>query len=265
MTDTTIAEVQGIQESHLYAFLKSHNWDPFFLSNIDRNVFDHDSEVLDRELEVCSLNGEQTLIEALRRYLEKHDCADKAKKLKQDFDMQSVAHCLKADVDVDVDATLPLVQQLMAIIAFFECEPVVLKVNAEKNLARDCGREMKHWREQEKHELVVLLGELASQKGLQNQRVSNNLRLSRLSLERARTIQFLQAVKESPNRSRDFYEGTIIDAWMNDPDCSDYLELLRKVIAFRLQKQDHVGQVDDFREERVDHIINQRLWREISS
>ena len=52
---------------------------------------------------------------------------------------------------------------------------------------------------------------------------------------------------------------------MNDPDCSDYLELLRKVIAFRLQKQDHVGQVDDFREERVDHIINQRLWREISS
>lgn len=263
MTDTTIAEVQGIQESHLYAFLKSHNWDPFFLSNIDRNVFDHDSEVLDRELEVCSLNGEQTLIEALRRYLEKHDCADKAKKLKQDFDMQSVAHCLKADVDVD--ATLPLVQQLMAIIAFFECEPVVLKVNAEKNLARDCGREMKHWREQEKHELVVLLGELASQKGLQNQRVSNNLRLSRLSLKRARTIQFLQAVKESPNRSRDFYEGTIIDAWMNDPDCSDYLELLRKVIAFRLQKQDHVGQVDDFREERVDHIINQRLWREISS
>ena len=263
MTDTTIAEVQGIQESHLYAFLKSHNWDPFFLSNIDRNVFDHDSEVLDRELEVCSLNGEQTLIEALRRYLEKHDCADKAKKLKQDFDMQTVAHCLKADVDVD--ATLPLVQQLMAIIAFFECEPVVLKVNAEKNLARDCGREMKHWREQEKHELVVLLGELASQKGLQNQRVSNNLRLSRLSLKRARTIQFLQAVKESPNRSRDFYEGTIIDAWMNDPDCSDYLELLRKVIAFRLQKQDHVGQVDDFTEERVDHIINQRLWREISS
>ena len=263
MTDTTIAEVQGIQESHLYAFLKSHNWDPFFLSNIDRNVFDHDSEVLDRELEVCSLNGEQTLIEALRRYLEKHDCADKAKKLKQDFDMQSVAHCLKADVDVD--ATLPLVQQLMAIIAFFECEPVVLKVNAEKNLARDCGREMKHWREQEKHELVVLLGELASQKGLQNQRVSNNLRLSRLSLERARTIQFLQAVKESPNRSRDFYEGTIINAWINDPDCSGYLELLRKVIAFRLQKQDHVGQVDDFREERVDHIINQRLWREISS
>lgn len=261
MTDTTIAEVQDIQESHLFAFLKSHNWDPFFLSDIDRNVFDHDSEVLDRELEVCSLNGEKTLIEVLGRYLEKHDCADKAEKLKQDFDVSSVAHRLK----IDVDATLPFVQQLMALIAFFECEPVVLKVNAEKNLARDCGREMKHWREQEKHELVVLLGELASQKGLQNQRISNNLRLSRLSLKRARTIQFLRAVKESPNRSRDFYEGTIIDAWMNDPDCSDYLELLRKVIAFRLQKQDHVGQVDDFREERVDHIINQRLWREISS
>jgi len=261
VTDTTIAEVQDIQESHLYAFLKSHNWDPFFLSNIDRNVFDHDSEVLDRELEVCSLNGDRTLIEVLGRYLEKHHCADKAEKLKQYFEVHAVAHLFKADVDVG----LPFVQQLMATIAFFECEPVVLKVNAEKNLARDCGKEMKHWREQEKHELVVLLGEQASQKGLQNQRISNNLYLSRLALKRARTIQFLQAVKESPNRSRDFYEGAIIDAWMNDPDCSTYLELLRKVIAFRLQKQVHIGQVDDFREERVDHIINQRLWRVISS
>ena len=261
MTDTTTAEVQDIQESHLFAFLKSHNWDPFFLSDIDRNVFAHDSETLDRELKVCSLNGEQALIEALRRYLKKHDCADKAEKLKQDFDVSLVAHRLK----IDIDATLPFVQQLMAIIAFFECEPVVLQINSEKNLARDCGKEMKHWREQEKHELVVLLGEQASQKGLHNQRISNNLHLSRLALKRARTIQFLQAVKESPNRSRDFYEGAIIDAWMNDPDCSTYLELLRKVIAFRLQKQDHVGQVDDFREERVDHIINQRLWRVISS
>ena len=261
MTDTTTAEAHDIQESHLFAFLKSHNWDPFFLSDIDRNVFDHDSEILDRELEVCSLNGEQTLIEALGRYLERHNCSDKAKNLKQNYEVNLVVHRLKADVD----AGLPFVQQLMATITLFECEPVVLKINAEENLARDCGKEMKHWRDQEKHELVVMLGEQASQRGLKNQRISNNLRLSRLALKRARTIQFLQAVKESPKRSRDFYEGAIIDAWMNDPDCSTYLELLRKVIAFRLQKQDHVGQVDDFREERVDHIMNQRLWRVISS
>ena len=79
----------------------------------------------------------------------------------------------------------------------FECEPVVLKVNAEKNLARDCGREMKHWREQEKHELVVLLGELAAKRS-QNQRISNNLRLSRLSLKGREQFNSFRLSKSRP-------------------------------------------------------------------
>ena len=51
---------------------------------------------------------------------------------------------------------------------------------------------------------------------------------------------------------------------MNDPDCSDYLELLRKVIAFRLQSRIMSARLMTS-EKRVDHIINQRLWRVISS
>ncbi|MAV12774.1 MAG: hypothetical protein CL861_04850 [Cyanobium sp. MED843] len=122
---------------------------------------------------------------------------------------------------------------------------------------------MKHLRSQERHEVVVQLGELAEQLLLRHSLVDANLRISSQEIKRANTRVILAAIKDSSNRSRSDYEAAILDAWMADPDCSEYLELLRKVISYKLRKKSSLDRLDAFEAERVDHTINQRLWRRL--
>ena len=74
----------------------------------------------------------------------------------------------------------------------------------------------------------------------------------------------LKAYKESPNRSRREYEAAILKAWLADPECSDYVNLLSNVVAFRQRKQASMLNLNAFESEWVDYRVNKRLWNALS-
>ena len=70
----------------------------------------------------------------------------------------------------------------------------------------------------------------------------------------------LKGIQQSPNRTRSDYEKAILDAWSVDPGFTDYLELLRKVIAFRMRKKGlHAGLMENFEQECVEFELNKKL------
>ena len=123
---------------------------------------------------------------------------------------------------------------------------------------------MKHLRDLHHHDVVVDLGERAALLKLEHKRIIVNLRESRLAIQRANQLIVLKAYKESPYRARREYEAAILTAWLADPDCSDYVDLLRNVVAFRQRKQASTLNLNSFESEWVDYRVNKRLWNAIS-
>ena len=70
----------------------------------------------------------------------------------------------------------------------------------------------------------------------------------------------LKGIQQSPNRTRSDYEKAILDAWSVDPGFTDYLELLRKVIAFRMRKKKPQSVLlENFEQECIEFELNKKL------
>ena len=123
---------------------------------------------------------------------------------------------------------------------------------------------MKYWNAQQKHELVIALGNSASRLKLSHPGIAQCMEESTLSVERANKLIVLKAIKQSPLRSRSDYEKSILKAWALDPDCDVYLDLLRKVVAFRLRQKKQYGLLmGEFSREIVEFEVTKKLVRHL--
>ena len=147
-----------------------------------------------------------------------------------------------------------------------ELSPKVYGRAKNLGLAEQWGLEMKHWNIQQKHELVVALGESASWLDLAHPEISRCQQDSVLAVQRANKLILLKAVQQSPHRSRSDYEKSILGAWILDPDCDVYLDLLRKVVAYRLRKKNQYRiLMEDFDREVVEFEVTKKLVRYLLS
>ena len=252
-----------LRQIDLIRFCEDAGWNPFFLVESEDGV-DRVQHQLHREIEVALASQHHQMVQDMLSYLSKNDCNSLALELCNTYAdaLRSIPTFLRKG-RVGSSNRVQSLDILRRCLDFFEVKSKWLSSDSRGDLAQQCGREMKYLRNQERHEVVVQLGELAEKLLLRHPLVDANLRISNQSIKRANERVILAAFKDSPHRSRSDYEAAILDAWLADPDCSEYLELLRKVVSYKLRKKSSLGRLDAFESERVDHAINQRLWRRL--
>ena len=251
------------RQCDLVRLCEDAGWNPLFLVETEGTA-DSCQDQIHREIEVALASQRHQMVQDMLGYLSQHGSHPLAVELRNTYGdaLKGVPSFLR-NGRVKSPSRIQSLGILRRCLDYFEVEPKWLDPDSRGDLAEKCGREMKHLRSQERHEVVVQLGELAEQLLLRHSLVDANLRISSQEIKRANTRVILAAIKDSSNRSRSDYEAAILDAWMADPDCSEYLELLRKVISYKLRKKSSLDRLDAFEAERVDHTINQRLWRRL--
>ena len=255
-------------QNDLIAMCQEYGWDPLFLSkeqiNIEWNSFF-------REVEVCRAAGEWKLCEELLKVVKRmkgklpvHYSSQLAQYAASDLLQQSSRYSWFE--------SLPgwrhwfnkhrVSDALRLVLSGQNLEPQVFCFDSKADSAEQWGLEMKYWNTQQKHELVVALGNSASLLDLSHPGISQCLEESTLIVERTNQQIVLKAIKQSPLRSRSDYEKSILKAWALDPDCDVYLDLLRKVVAFRLRQTKQYGLLaDEFRREIVEFEVTKKLVR----
>ena len=119
---------------------------------------------------------------------------------------------------------------------------------------------MEHWLDQNQPKLVLQLGDMAAKLGLNHQSISQSMGSARVALMRINKLTVLKAIRQSPHRSRADYETALVAEWCRDPECQDYLSMLRKVISFRMrQKNQQPILMEDFSDEVVEQELNKML------
>ena len=142
-------------------------------------------------------------------------------------------------------------------------QPAVFCVDHHADLARQWGLEMEHWLDQNQPKLVLQLGDMAAKLGLNHQSISQSMGSARVALMRIKKLIVLKAIQQSPHRSRSDYETALVAEWCMDPECQDYLSMLRKVISFRMRQKKHQSSLmDDFFDELIEQELNQKLFRD---
>ena len=251
------------RQCDLVRLCKQAGWKPLFLVETDdkADVIQHH---IHREIEVALASQRHQLVEDMLSYLGEHETISWVQELCETY--AEALKCVPSFLP-DGHATACNRTQSLGILIncldYFGVKPKWIDSDSKEDLAKLCGREMKYLGSIKRHKVVVQLGGLADKLLLRHSLVDVSLRNSNQEIVRANTLLILAAIKDSSNRSRSDYEAAILDAWLADPDCSEYLELLRKVVSYKLRKKSSLDRLDAFEAERIDHAINQRLWRRL--
>ena len=147
----------------------------------------------------------------------------------------------------------------------YSAHPEVLFSNEKADIAVLYGREMQLQRLKKHHDLVVEMGRLAGKLKLSHERIATNYKKSLQASVRQKNLNELEQLRISENVSKKDYEKAIIKAWIEDPDCSEYLELLKKVISKRLRQDPLYSSASkELKGELVDFQINRRILIELA-
>ena len=258
-------EINGLKQQTLFALCAQHGWDPLFFSATEDAVNVAD---LERELEVCSAAGEWNLCSLLLKASRKKADSRMLHQLAH-FDQQgAIGPFAKRKTRSFLEFLLllrPYVKNqaeksLRKILSSEMLRPEVFTRKKNIDVAERWGLEMKYWHSQGNYKIVVALGDKAERLNLEHQLIARYLKVSTLTLVRSNKLIVLKGIQRSPNRTRTDYEKAILDAWSVDPGFTDYLELLRKVIAFRMHKKGlHAGLMENFEQECVEFELNKKL------
>ena len=255
-----------LNQRNLILLCREYNWDPFFLNEDDSNFqWDH----LSRELEACRAAGEWMLCGALVKAVKTTKGESPIKNISR-YEERIPAELVRQRSNRSWLELLPgrhhlftrhrVAQALRSILIEDGLEPQVFCFEQKTDFAEQWGLEMKHWNIQQKHELVVALGESASWLNLAHPEICRCKEDSVLAIQRANKQILLKAVQQSPLRSRSDYEKSILEAWILDPDCDAYLDMLRKVVAYRLRKKNQYKLLmEDFNREIVEFEVTKKL------
>ena len=253
------------RQCDLFRTCEDAGWNPLFLVET-KDTIDSIQHQIHREIEVALACQRQQMVQDILSDLSKHGSHPLAMQLRDTYaDALKRVPSFLGNGRIWTSNRVQAFSVLKRCLDYFDVEPKWLDSDPKGDLAEQCGREMKHLRTQDRHEVVVHLGELAEKLRLRHPLVNGNLRISNQEIKRADQWVILAAIKDSSNRSRSDYEAAILDAWLADPDCSEYLELLRKVVSYKLRKKSSLDRLDPFEAERVEHAINQRLWRRLET
>jgi len=252
-----------LTQSELVDFFLDQGWKPFFLEP-DECDFDEVKFQLQREIEVAIADGRHQMVREILTFLDNHRQPEMAEELAALIPV----HLAEDSPQLERQSAHPMTSEviqgaLLKCLQNLDLKPRFLG-DSDGDLADQCGREMKHLRAEQRHDVVVQLGDLAERLKLKHKRIVVNLRESRRAIRRANQLIVLKAYKESSNRSRREYEAAILTAWLADPDCSDYVDLLSNVVAFRQRKQASTLNLDSFESEWIDYRVNKRLWNALS-
>ncbi len=253
-----------LKQCDVVDFCLNEGWKPFFIAPSDEPL-DAIKSHLQREISVALADGQKKIVHQIISFLEKNQARDFAQELLSSVSFE-LEDCISNPRKLP---RLPCSHErahefLLESLEQRKLLPRFLDQTSGLDLAERCGREMKHLRDLHHHDVVVDLGERAALLKLEHKRIIVNLRESRLAIQRANQLIVLKAYKESPYRARREYEAAILTAWLADPDCSDYVDLLRNVVAFRQRKQASTLNLNSFESEWVDYRVNKRLWNAIS-
>tara|TARA_B100001057_G_scaffold425914_1_gene449670 strand:+ start:73 stop:885 length:813 start_codon:yes stop_codon:yes gene_type:complete len=258
-------EIKGLKQQTLFDLCKKHGWDPLFFSSaqVDVNV-----GVLERELQVSSAAGEWNLCSLLLKAAREKADARLLKHL-ADFDQQGALEVVVKRKTRSLLSCLLLFRpyvrhqtekSLRKILSSEMLRPEVFGRKKNADMAERWGLEMKYWYSQDNYKIVVALGERAEQLNLDHHLITRYLKISALALGRPKVLIVLKGIQQSPNRTRSDYEKAILDAWSVDPGFTDYLELLRKVIAFRMRKKKPQSVLlENFEQECIEFELNKKL------
>lgn len=263
-SDLACDELMILKQRDLVDLCLSEGWNPFFLQPSDEALHLIKPLVL-REIEVAIADSQKKVVRRILSYLRQgqvRDLADEIASLtawRLEDSFSKLGQSPKSSPAND-DAQGILLESL----ELMQLPPRFLDQKSEAGLAELCGREMKHLCNLQRHDAVVQLGQRAAWLKLEHKRIAVALRKSRLSVRRANRLIVLKAYKESPNRERRDYEDAILTSWLADPECSEYVDLLGKVVAYRQRKQTSTISLDAFETEWVDYRVNKRLWHALS-
>jgi len=258
----------NLSQKDFILLCQEHEWDPLFLNEGDANFrWDH----LIRELETCRAAGEWMLCGAIVKAVKTikgYIPIENLSRYEQRIPAELVQHWSNRPWLELLPGSHHLfrrhrvAQALQLIFSDYDVEPQVFCGEQKVDFAEQWGLEMKHWNTQKKHELVIALGNGASLLNLAHPGIAHCLEESTLAVARMNKLIVLEAIKQSPLRSRSDYEKAILKAWALDPDCHEYLNLLRKVIAFRLrQNKQYSLLMQDFSREIVEFEVTKKLVR----
>lgn len=258
-------EIIGLKQKTLFDLCAQYGWDPLFLSATEDAVNVAD---LERELEVCSAAGEWNLCSLLLKAARKKADSKLLQNLTS-FDRQS-AHGLRTKRKTRPHPSYLLwfrpylkyqaQKSLRKILSEEMFCPEVFGRKKNADLAEQWGLEMRYWHSKGHYNIVLALGERAKLLNLEHRLVARYLMISAAALTRSNMLIVLKGIQKSPNRSRSDYEKAIIDAWSADPGFSEYLNLLRKVVAFRIRKRRlYFSLLENFEPECIEFELNKRL------
>jgi len=253
-------------QNDLFLLCQKYGWSPLFLCSKEVD-FKWDS--LFHELEACRAAGElklcEDLVDTVRRIKGKPPFKYSSQikrytssKISPQKINYSWFQFLPGWRYLFVKYRTPRVLRL--ILSEQDLEPQVFCFQQKDDFARQWGLEMKYWNARQKHDLVVALGNSASWLNLVHPDIERYLHESNLAVGRKNKLIVLKAIKRSPLRSRIDYEKSILMAWSLDPDYDVYLDLLRKVVAFRLRQKKRYGLLlEDFSREIVEFEVTKKL------
>ena len=258
-------EIKGLKQQTLFALCQKLGWDPLFFSSaeVDMNV-----GVLERELEVCSAAGQRNLCSLLLKAAREKADAKLLNHLAH-FDQQGALGPVAKRMTRSLLNFLLLFRPYMRhqaekslrkILSSEMLRPEVFGRKKNADVAERWGLEMKYWHSQDNYKIVIALGEMAEKLNLKHRLITRYLKISALALGRSNILIVLKGIQQSPNRTRSDYEKAILDAWSVDPGFTDYLELLRKVIAFRMRKKKPQSVLlENFEQECIEFELNKKL------
>ena len=117
---------------------------------------------LQRELNVALADGQRQLVRRLLRVLRDHQAED----IVSSLDADCTDHYLKLGRPPRKQPSADKIRTKLLNTTWFQAAPAFLEKANNTDLAEYCGREMRHLRSLERHDVVVHLGELASGLGL---------------------------------------------------------------------------------------------------
>ena len=258
-------EIKGLNQQTLFALCQKHGWDPLFLSSSESDVNVGD---LEQELEVSFAAGERNLCSLLLKAAREKADSRLLNHLAR-FDQQGALGPVAKRKTRSLMKLLLLLRpyakhqaekSLRKILSSEMLKPELFGRKKNVDVAERWGLEMKHWYSQGNNKIVVALGNKAERLNLEHHLIARYLKISTLALGRSNKLIVLKGIQRSPNRTRSDYEKAILDAWSVDSGFTDYLELLRKVIAFRMRKKGlHAGLMENFEQECVEFELNKKL------